>query len=1195
MLGATALPSFEQVHRLRYVTQVLNESLRLWPTAPGFTRAPFEDTVIGGRYAIPAGTPITTLIPMLHRDQSVWGPDAEEFDPDHVASERLAALRPNAFKPFGTGQRACIGRQFALQEATLVLGMLLQRFEFVDHGNYELKIKTTLTIKPDDFRIRVRRRADRPIDHPIAAPASADGRITAGNEAPAVLAVERHGTPLSVLYGSNLGTAEGIATKLAREGTERGFAVTVGALDDHVGDLPADGATIVVCASYNGMPPENATRFCSWLRDPATATDACAGAGYTVFGCGNSEWATTYQAVPTLLDTQLEAHGARRLHPRGEGDARSDFDAQYRSWYATLWSDLAGALQLPASVAAPAATGPRLSVSILNRQLTNPVIMSYRARPAVIRANRELNGVGGTRPANRSTRHIDVALPAGTTYRTGDHLGVLPRNSIDLIQRVMRRFTLDAGMYLTIMPNSGSHSHLPIDEPAPLLGVLGCCVELQDVATRSDIETMARYTEDAEQRAALQALAGDDEESHRRYRERVFTPYRSILDLLEEFPACSLPFEVYLDLLPPLRPRYYSISSSPLVSPDICSITTGVLRAPARGGDGEFHGICSTHLSLTAPNSTVFAFVREPTIAFRPPDDPSVPMIMVGAGTGLAPFRGFLQDRAAVAEQGASVAPSMLFFGCREPEQDELYGDELRELTKLASTTLCTVFSNRPHDGRRYVQHEMLARADEVWDLIERGAAIFVCGNANTMAPGVRAALVDIYRQHTGRSSAEAQDWLTRLRVRGPLPGGHLGRLSTVLQARELDGVAHFGPKPPAGELADAASPRIPSARRSVRLRRRLRGGQARGRHRDGVAAQTPEERHASGPGDGAHAPLDHLPQQRLGSGRIALRPADVGQADPGERGEPARAGPLGRVDGFGERGLGTREIAGERRGPSALGQGERDVVGQAEAAGGGHRRRALGHRGAQVVPGFLQPGPHQASPAAEGLVVDERAAPQHLPARRVGEVEITGGERPDAGDDVDGDDPLVQPCGVPHGPGLGEQRDRSLVVVGGLEGEGEREASHRDVQLVSQLEAAGQGQPSGGDRDIDVQLLPGDVAEHGERPRPHQRVDPGPGRVQRLLDPAPALAVAVGARPEPAQRRRDPQGVVPRSRRDRALPGRADVGQLLLDPPSPSAVLAGEEAGPGGLGEVDEVRAVRPLRLAEPGRAQLLAPELVE
>jgi cytochrome P450/NADPH-cytochrome P450 reductase len=763
VLGGTALPSFEQVHRLRYVTQILNETLRLWPTAPGFNRTPYQDTVIGGRYAIPAGTPMTVLTPSLHRDQSVWGPDAEDFNPDHVAPDRLAELGPNVFKPFGTGQRACIGRQFALQEAVLVLGMLLQRFEFVDSRNYELKIKTTLTIKPDDFWIQVRPRPGRPLDHPTAA-AATDGRVTApaATEAPALIAVNRHDTPLCVLYGSNLGTAEGIAAKLGREGTERGFAVTVGALDDHVGALPTDGATIIVCASYNGMPPENAVRFCGWLRDPATAADACAGVGYTIFGCGNSEWATTYQAVPTALDSQLEAHGARRLHPRGEGDARADFDAAYRSWYAELWTDLAQALGLPAEVAAASAiTGPRLSVSMVNRQLTNPVIMSYEARPAVVRANRELSRLAAT----RSTRHIEVALPPGTTYRTGDHLGVLPRNRIELIQRVMRRFTLDAGTYLTIIPNSGSHTHLPIDEPAPLLGVLGSCVELQDIASRSDIETMARHTEDPVQRAELLAMVGDDEESTRRYREQVFVPYRSQLDLLERFPACSLPFEEFLDMLPPLRPRYYSISSSPLAAPEVCSITTGVLQVPARGGDGEFRGVCSNHLAALAPNSTVFTFVREPTIAFRPPADPAIPMIMVGAGTGLAPFRGFLQDRAAVAERGAAVGPSLLFFGCRDPEQDQLYADELRELTKLASTTLRTVFSGRPEDGRRYVQHEMLHRHDEIWDLVERGAAIFVCGNANTMAPGVRAALVDIHREHTGGTSAQAQDWLAEMRA----------------------------------------------------------------------------------------------------------------------------------------------------------------------------------------------------------------------------------------------------------------------------------------------------------------------------------------------------------------------------------------------------------------------------------------------
>ncbi|MCW0213346.1 MAG: cytochrome P450, partial [Pseudonocardia sp.] len=161
VFGDSAAPSFEQVQRLTYVRRVLDESLRLWPTAPGFTRTPLEDTVVGGRYAIPSRTPMTVLIPALHRDTSVWGPDAAEFDPDHMAPERLATVSPNVYKPFGTGQRACIGRQFALQEATLVLGSLLARFDLIDHTDYQLRTKTTLTVKPDGFRIQVRPRAGR--------------------------------------------------------------------------------------------------------------------------------------------------------------------------------------------------------------------------------------------------------------------------------------------------------------------------------------------------------------------------------------------------------------------------------------------------------------------------------------------------------------------------------------------------------------------------------------------------------------------------------------------------------------------------------------------------------------------------------------------------------------------------------------------------------------------------------------------------------------------------------------------------------------------------------------------------------------------------------------------------------------------------------------------------------------------------
>jgi cytochrome P450/NADPH-cytochrome P450 reductase len=153
------LPTIEQVRQLRYVTQTLNESLRLFPPVPAFSlQSVADETVVGGRYRITRDQPVMLLTAMLHRDPSVWGADAEEFNPDHFSPEAQAQRPANAFKPFGNGQRACIGRQFAMQEAILVLGMILQRFELIDHKHYQLAIKETLTQKPDDFIIKVRRR-----------------------------------------------------------------------------------------------------------------------------------------------------------------------------------------------------------------------------------------------------------------------------------------------------------------------------------------------------------------------------------------------------------------------------------------------------------------------------------------------------------------------------------------------------------------------------------------------------------------------------------------------------------------------------------------------------------------------------------------------------------------------------------------------------------------------------------------------------------------------------------------------------------------------------------------------------------------------------------------------------------------------------------------------------------------------------
>jgi cytochrome P450/NADPH-cytochrome P450 reductase len=212
-----------------------------------------------------------------------------------------------------------------------------------------------------------------------------------------------------------------------------------------------------------------------------------------------------------------------------------------------------------------------------------------------------------------------------------------------------------------------------------------------------------------------------------------------------------------------MRPRYYSISSSPTVASS-CHLTVGVLHGPARSGDGYFNGVASNHLGSSMENSTQFIFVRKPTIPFRPPANPHTPMIMVGAGTGMAPFRGFLQERAVLAKQGVPVGKSMLFYGCRNADHDMLYAEELKDFETSGITELQVAFSREPGQPRTFVQQLIEREGDQVWDLISAGAVIYVCGNANTMAPGVRAALMDIYRAKSNGSDITADDWLKQLR-----------------------------------------------------------------------------------------------------------------------------------------------------------------------------------------------------------------------------------------------------------------------------------------------------------------------------------------------------------------------------------------------------------------------------------------------
>ncbi len=750
-----AVPTLSQVGRLPYIRAILFEALRLWPTAPALGLAPYEDEVIGGKYAIPKGTFTTVLIPSLHRDTRVWGDNPEAFNPGHFSAEAEAARPAHAYKPFGNGQRACIGRQFAIQEAILVLAMILQRFELYDHTNYDLDIKETLSIKPEDFKIKARLRDD------VERGGAATAEVTEAENAGPVAPIASHGTPMLVLYGSNLGSSESFARELARKCEFGGFDVTLTDLDSHAGKLPDKGAVAIACASYNGMPPDNAAKFVDWLEGLDPAAKSLDEVSYYILGCGNSDWAATFQEVPRTIDAALSANGATRILETQELDARSDVDSQFHAWLDALLPKLGEVFDLDLEAESNAVAEPLYNVTITESVTANPVADQFGARDVEVIGNVELKNLDAPDP--RSSRHITLKLPEGMTYEPGDHLCVIPVNDDAVVDRLLKRFDLDRDTHVRIESRSDMRGPFPSGSTFSVLRLAQSAGELQAVASRKDIRMLAHYAECPKSHEALEALGKSVEQGEDDfYAREVLAKRKSVLDLLEEYPACDVPLAVFLELIPMMSPRYYSIASAPGASPGECAICVSVVEGPALSGKGTYKGTCSNYLAELEPGARIKAVVRKPTAEFRLPEDPSTPIIMVGPGTGIAPFRAFCEQRAILKKEGADLGEALLFFGCRHPAHDFMYREELEAFDADGIIDLFTAFS-RDGESRTYVQQVIAREADRVWSLIEAGARIYVCGDGAHMEPDVRRALRKICAEKTGRSDEEAVAWIDRM------------------------------------------------------------------------------------------------------------------------------------------------------------------------------------------------------------------------------------------------------------------------------------------------------------------------------------------------------------------------------------------------------------------------------------------------
>ena len=754
-------PTFADLDGLEFTGRILKEALRLNPTAPGFAKFVQRDTVIGGKYPVKKGGVFLTFLGGLHRDPRHFGQTPNEFNPDHFLPDAVAKRHPHAYHPFGIGVRSCIGFQFAPVEAKLVLARMYQQFRLrLADPNYQLKHVQTLTMKPRDLNMVVEKRPEERGKFPVPA-----------MQSPVAIAKQsashRDSQGILILYGSNMGTAQELAQKLLQQASAHQISATVAELDSYVGALPRQTPVFVFCATYNGQPPDNAVKFCEWLRSDL-ASDALSGVEFAVLGCGNKQWRATFQKVPQFLFARMQELGGKALVPFHGCDSDGDFDAAAESFFASVWSMLgkrspAGA---PLSTSTSGSeTQLAYSVEVVNYAganagavLPNRAPLHAEARLCTVTQSRELQAEG----AERSTRHLEIALPDGVTYSAGDHLGVLPENPPELIEAYATRCGVRSNDAVVVRELGAISGQIPCGIPIRVNELLGQHVDLSGALTRRELRALAARCPCPPEQNELLRLAGDQS-----FPKEVLAERLTLLDILQRYASIPCDLATVLTLRPALRPRYYSISSSPKALPRSCSITVGVHDYCGPKGV-QRAGLCSHYLARVQTGQSVRVLIKDTGSTFRLPTNPATDVILIGPGTGLAPLRGFIEERAALRKEGVKVGKTLLYFGCRRPDQDYIYREELEAHAKDGSLDgLYVAFSRQIDQPKTYVQDLLKQHSSALWPLLRDGAHVYVCGDAKNMAPAVQKTLLDILVHEGGLSVPQAEEQLKAWRTQG--------------------------------------------------------------------------------------------------------------------------------------------------------------------------------------------------------------------------------------------------------------------------------------------------------------------------------------------------------------------------------------------------------------------------------------------
>jgi sulfite reductase (NADPH) flavoprotein alpha-component len=511
---------------------------------------------------------------------------------------------------------------------------------------------------------------------------------------------------LTVLCATESGNSEALAAQAKQEAAKRGFAARVlDMADADINTLASAGTILAIVSTWgDGEPPQRAAPFFRALM--ADNAPALNGVNFAVLALGDSSYAQ-FCETGKQVDERFAALGAHRAAPRIDLDL--DYDAPAKTWLTATLEALA----------------PKEARSVIHVDFHKPVaVAATKTAPfaAEITAHHKLT----SERAESATVHVELALAgSGITYEPGDALAVVPRNDPAMVNAVLRA------------------AKLPADLTEQLTGRFDITT-----LTAKQMKDFAALTSDK----TLGKLAADDAKRNE------FLAGRQLIDLLKTFPHAVEP-AAFTALLRPLAPRYYSIASSQKLVPDEAHLTVARLayQSAGRARLGVASGMVTDRVKTGA---ALDVFVK-PNAHFRLPKDAATPIVMIGAGTGVAPYRAFLQERDALDVK----TPAWLVFGHRHFLYDFLYQLEIQDWLKRGVLTRLDLASSRDQPEKRYVQHVLWEQRDRVRAQLAEGATLYLCGDAKHMARDVDAVLMRILAE--GKNAGSGQDALDALITAG--------------------------------------------------------------------------------------------------------------------------------------------------------------------------------------------------------------------------------------------------------------------------------------------------------------------------------------------------------------------------------------------------------------------------------------------